>query len=228
MVDYFRWWGHSFVEVSLNNTPFLIDPFMDNNPEPMTRLVKCPASPSDFNDVATIFVTSELFDHLDVPAIEKVAFRNNSLIVGPEHATRQLGVPGQFIESHAVGDAFRLLNLDVSVTDSMNSDSSYPVGFIVRSGGASIFHPGSTKMFRGLNRVNNIDIAFLPIGGRFSMDPVDAVQAAKLIKPQVVVPIQYNTFSKIKQDVDIFVKRMAESAPNIQVVVPKIGERVEF
>jgi len=225
MTDYFRFYGHSFVEVSLGNTPVLFDPYLENSEE---RITPNTLAISDFNDIALIFLTSELSHHLEPDNVDKLAYRNNSLVVGPEPATRLLGIPGQFIESHAVGDSFRLLNLNIDVVEAVNPASSYPVGYVVRSKDRAIYHAGSTKFHRGMERVNDVDIAFLPIGGRTTMDLIDAVRAAKMVRPQVVVPIIYNTHSKIKADAYQFAKMMEKSAPNIEVVIPKLGEKIEF
>ena len=45
-----------------------------------------------------------------------------------------------------------------------------------------------------------IDAAFLPIGDNFTMGPEDALVAAGLLRPRIVVPIHYNTFDVISQD----------------------------
>ncbi|WP_138494578.1 MBL fold metallo-hydrolase [Paenibacillus pinistramenti] len=53
-----------------------------------------------------------------------------------------------------------------------------------------------------------IDVAFLPIGGRFTMGPEDALTAAVWTKARCVVPIHYNTFPPIRQDAAAFVSRL--------------------
>jgi L-ascorbate metabolism protein UlaG (beta-lactamase superfamily) len=45
-----------------------------------------------------------------------------------------------------------------------------------------------------------IDLAILPIGDNFTMGPQDALRAVKLIEPEQVVPIHYDTFEIIRQD----------------------------
>ena len=45
-----------------------------------------------------------------------------------------------------------------------------------------------------------IDLAFIPIGGNYTMDVKDAVKAVDFIKPKKVVPMHYGTFGIIKAD----------------------------
>ena len=45
-----------------------------------------------------------------------------------------------------------------------------------------------------------IDLACLPIGDIYTMDPVDALRAINLLKPKAAMPIHYNTWPPIAQD----------------------------
>ena len=53
-----------------------------------------------------------------------------------------------------------------------------------------------------------IDLAVLPIGDYYTMGPDDAVRAVKLLEPQYVLPIHYNTFPPIVQDADAWADRV--------------------
>ncbi|MBN1160092.1 MAG: MBL fold metallo-hydrolase [Candidatus Diapherotrites archaeon] len=227
-MNYLRYWGHNFIEVNLDGTPFVFDPFMDNNPASEERVQKCPITPGSLNDVAVIFITGEGFDQFDQPNVEALARSNNSLLIAPGQVTEWVDLPANLVYSHGIGDQFNILNLKVDVIESMSAASGYSVGYIVSAGGRKIYHAGNTRSFRQMANMNGIDIAFLPIGGHGVMDVVEAISAAKMIKPQYVVPMHYNTFSNIKADTKKFVEMMEESAPSIQVVVPELGEKIEF
>lgn len=58
----------------------------------------------------------------------------------------------------------------------------------------------------------NIDLALLPIGGNFTMDPADALRAIDLIKPKAVIPMHYDTFPLIKQEPAFFAAECAKKA----------------
>ena len=71
-----------------------------------------------------------------------------------------------------------------------------PVGFIIElENGVKIWHMGDTSLFGDMQLIAQRykpDVVLMPIGGNFTMDPVDAAYAAKeLIKPKIVVPMHY-------------------------------------
>ena len=68
-----------------------------------------------------------------------------------------------------------------------------------------------------------IDIALMCIGGHYTMDRVDAVDAAELVGAKTVIPCHYNTFPPIETDAQAF-KSDVESATQSNVVVLEPGE----
>ena len=99
-----------------------------------------------------------------------------------------------------------------------------PGSFIITmEDGTKIFHAGDTGLFSDLeNVVGKIfkpDIAMVPIGDRFTMDPFQGALASMWINPKVVIPMHYNTFPAIEQDPAIFNNFVKQLNPNIQVVI---------
>ena len=68
-----------------------------------------------------------------------------------------------------------------------------------------------------------IDLAILPIGDNFTMGPADALRAVKLISPNVVIPVHYNTWELIAQDPGRWAERV-EAETNTTCVVISPGE----
>jgi L-ascorbate metabolism protein UlaG (beta-lactamase superfamily) len=60
------------------------------------------------------------------------------------------------------------------------------------------------------------------IGGHYTMDSTDAVEAAKLVGAKTVIPCHYNTFPPIQADAHAF-KSDVESATGSNVVVLEPG-----
>ncbi|MNE98072.1 metal-dependent hydrolase [compost metagenome] len=79
-------------------------------------------------------------------------------------------------------------------------------------GDVTLYHAGDTGLFGDMKWIGerfDIDIAFLPIGGRFTMGPEDALTAAEWIQARCVVPIHYDTFPPIRQDGSAFISALA-------------------
>ncbi len=102
-----------------------------------------------------------------------------------------------------------------------------PVGVILKMGGKTIYHAGDTGIFydmQVIGELNDIDIAILPIGGRFTMDVKEAALAAKWLNPGMVIPMHYNSFKAIEQDPKEFEDQIKKEG-GIECVVIKAGEK---
>jgi L-ascorbate metabolism protein UlaG (beta-lactamase superfamily) len=71
-------------------------------------------------------------------------------------------------------------------------------GFVVElENGRSVYHAGDTAVFGDLRIIgesHHPDVAFLPIGGHYTMGPAGAARAIELLGVSTVVPIHYGTF----------------------------------
>jgi L-ascorbate metabolism protein UlaG (beta-lactamase superfamily) len=106
----------------------------------------------------------------------------------------------------------------------------WPCGFLFYFDGKTVFHPGDTSLtveFELLGRMNDIDVAMLPIGDNFTMGPGDALEAVRMLRPKKVVPMHYNTWDLIAQDADGF-KQDVESRTEAKVVVVPPGGSLEI
>jgi L-ascorbate metabolism protein UlaG (beta-lactamase superfamily) len=63
----------------------------------------------------------------------------------------------------------------------------------------------------------------MPIGGHFTMDRFDAVDAAEFVGAKTVIPCHYNTFPAIETDAQAF-KADVESATSSKVQVLEPGD----
>jgi L-ascorbate metabolism protein UlaG (beta-lactamase superfamily) len=97
---------------------------------------------------------------------------------------------------------------------------------VVSFAGKTIYHLGDTALFSDLalpGRREAIDVALVCIGGHYTMDRFDAVEACKLIGAKQVIPCHYNTFPPIETDAQAF-KADVEAAGAGEVVVLEPGE----
>ncbi len=98
-----------------------------------------------------------------------------------------------------------------------------PSGLLLTIEGKTIYHAGDTALFGDMKmygELNNIDLAFLPIGDNYTMGPEDALIAAKWLNAKLTVPVHYNTFDLLKQDGQLYVDKLTENGLNGKVVQP--------
>lgn len=79
-------------------------------------------------------------------------------------------------------------------------------GFLIEIDNVKIYHAGDTALTYDMKLLEkeNIDFALLPIGGNFTMDIEDSLEALSLIKPKNAIPMHFNTFDIIKANPEEF------------------------
>nr|6HRG_A Chain A, UPF0173 metal-dependent hydrolase Igni_1254 [Ignicoccus hospitalis] len=123
--------------------------------------------------------------------------------------------------------------LGIALTPATHSsyDKGVPTGAIIfKDGKALVYHAGDTGLFAEMQFIGELyapKVALLPIGGHYTMDIEQALLATKLLRPEVVVPMHYNTFPPIRADPNEF-KQKVESAGLAKVRVMEPGETVTF
>lgn len=221
------WLGHAAFLLKAEQK-VLIDPFISGNP-------KAPCSPEELNpDI--IAVTHGHRDHLgDTIEIGK---RTGCRIVSIHEVANYIKSKGVFAEGMNKGGEVNIECVSLTMTEALHSssidasgfrfDGGCPAGFVIGIGGHSIYHAGDTGVFGDMQLIAELyepEVALLPIGGRFTMGIKEAVKAVELIRPQIVVPMHYNTFDVIKQDPEEF-KRAVEAKVDTKVVIMKPGETI--
>lgn len=78
------------------------------------------------------------------------------------------------------------------------------VGYIINLNNKKYYHGGDTDKIPEMASLQNIDIAFLPIGGTYTMNVDEAAEAVKLFNPKKVIPIHYGTIVGTKEDAELF------------------------
>jgi L-ascorbate metabolism protein UlaG (beta-lactamase superfamily) len=217
-----RFLGHSAFELADGNTTVLIDPFLSGNPK---------ASISA-DDVAatTILLTHGHGDHIgDTVAIAK---RTGAPAVAIVEIANELGEEGIDVRDPNMGGTVKFDWGWVKLVPAWHTSTTpkgtanVPAGLLINFQDTIVYHLGDTCVFSDLQLVGKhhpIDIALMCIGGHYTMDRVDAVDAAELVGAKTVIPCHYNTFPPIETDAEAF-KSDVESATRSNVVILDPGQ----
>ncbi len=100
-----------------------------------------------------------------------------------------------------------------------------PCGFVIRMDGACVYHAGDTGLFSDMKLIGSLyhpDVSLLPAGGHYTMGPAEAMMAAEFVGAPLVIPMHYNTFPAIEQDLSEF-KRAIEltTGMNVELLHPR-------
>ena len=210
--------GHAGIKIE-DNLIILIDPWLDDNP---LATIKA----KDIIKADYIIATHNHFDHVnDIPTIAK---NTKATVVSIIETAEDLASKGcEKIIGCNIGGTIKLKGLELIFTNAFHSMSSNPSGVIIFYNNKTIYHAGDTGVFGDMELIGEmypLDLALLPVGGHFTMGLKEAQKAIQLLKPKKIIPIHYNTFDLIKQNVD---KSLVKES-NSQLIILKAGQEIEF
>ncbi len=242
-----QWFGQSaFKVVSPGGRTILIDPFISKNPKtPQTHKDLEKLGPVDL-----ILVTHGHGDH--VGDTVEIAQRTGAKVALNADMGRTFHSVGwlemnqmiRFNKSGPIrpfeGVTITMVHAEhssaLSVKDEASGKESIhnggePAGYVIElENGYTLYHAGDTGVFADMAFIGEYyrpDIALLPIGGHFTMDPAHAAYAARnLLKVRTIVPMHYGTFPPLKGTPEQF--KSALSGADITVLVMDPGEEIEL
>jgi len=218
------WLGHAAFMIVVNGKNLLFDPWIEGNPRSPL------GSYRDIKNVDYILVSHDHRDHgLEDGA--KISGTTGAAFVGVfELANRAKDLGAAKILPGNIGGIIVHKDMEIFLSSAYHScDLGVPCGFVVRTGGTTIYHAGDTSLFRDMELIAdrwNIDLALLPIGSTYTMDPYDAMRAVKLLNPKKVIPMHYNTFPQVEQDPGKFRELVHATCRNCTVIVMEPGVNV--
>ena len=225
MVD-LQYFGHSFFKIAHDNSTILIDPVFDSTKTNFKKKLKIKAKPSDFKDVSLLLITNETPEHFDAGAVEDIARLNNAIVVAHEVALQKLNLPRTLKTPIVSNSEVTLRGVKIKTKTAHYPKSFYPLAYLLECDGKKIYHAGVTALLDNFNEVK-ANVALLPISSR-SMDVVDAVRATKLIKPDMVIPMQYDVFEEKKIDIPDFKRRIEKSVLKTKPILLGMGETIRL
>jgi L-ascorbate metabolism protein UlaG (beta-lactamase superfamily) len=218
-----RYLGHAAFQLTDGPTSIVVDPFLTGNP-------KAAAKPDELEATA-ILLTHGHSDHLGDTV--DIAKRTGAPVVAILELAHELAEEGVEVFDPNLGGTVKFdwgwVKLvpawHTAVTDKGTPHT--PAGLLINVGGTLVYHLGDTCLFSDLQLVarrgDPVDVALVPIGGHYTMDRWDAVEAANLIAARQVIPCHYDTFPLVESDAEAF-KADVEASTSSEVVLLDPGE----
>jgi L-ascorbate metabolism protein UlaG (beta-lactamase superfamily) len=218
------WYGHAAFKIELANKILLIDPMLNQNPN-------SPIKASEITKADAIYVTHDHPDHLG--GAFDICKRTGAIFIAVYELGELAAQNGvQNIARLNVGGSVSVGEVTLNIVQSMHSASKgTPTGVIVQGEGLTIYHAGDTALFgdmRLFGEKYTIDLACIPIGGNFTMDASQAVEAVLMLRPRTVFPMHYGTFPVLAKNTNEFSSIIRSRAPNVRILELKPGESYQL
>ena len=230
------WLGHSAFRVETpNGKRIYVDPFLNGNP-------KCPESEKEPERVDAIFITHGHNDHVgdalelaqkfQCPVVAHVELRDYLQMRGYEPQGAHDPNKGGTVDMD--GYTVTLVHAQHSSSFMAEQEGGYeivytgePCGLVFDFGEVKVYFAGDTNVFGDMALIARLyapDVAVLPIGGHYTMDPKEAAVALELLNVKRCVPCHYGTFPILAGTPE----QLRELAPGVEVIAPEPGGSVEL
>jgi L-ascorbate metabolism protein UlaG (beta-lactamase superfamily) len=196
------YYGQSCFSVTVNGKKLLFDPFITGN-----ELAKG----IDINSIEADYILLSHGHSDHVADTAAIARRTGATIIAAYEVAMWFAAQG--IERYHPMNTGGKWKFDFGTVKCVNAihssalpDGSYggnPMGFIIMNDEQNFYYSGDTALTLDMQLIPlfaEIGFALLPIGDNFTMGMEDAVQAAKMIQTNKVIPVHYDTFGYIKID----------------------------
>lgn len=206
MLDNIEVLYHSSIKINKEKTIY-IDPFkIDKN----------------YNDADIIFITHDHYDHYSEEDIDKVINENTTIIIPEELLTKLLrkGINKNAIITVKPNEKYMVQEIKFGTVPAYNTNKTFHpkendwIGYIITLDGIRYYIAGDTDITEE-NRKVKCDVAFVPVGGTYTMDFKEAAQLINEIQPKIAVPIHYGSIVGTEQDATDFIKLLHTSIKGI-------------
>lgn len=201
---------HSSIRINKEKTIY-IDPFkIDRN----------------YNDADIIFVTHDHYDHYSEEDIDKVINENTVIVIPEELLTKVLKkeINKEAIVTVEPNKKYMVQGIKFETVPAYNINKTFHpkendwVGYVIELNDVKYYIAGDTDITEENKKVK-CDVAFVPVGGTYTMDFKEAAQLVNQIQPKVAVPIHYGSVVGTKQDAEEFIKLLHTNVKGVILMI---------
>lgn len=167
----------------------------------------------NYNDADIIFITHDHYDHYSEEDIDKIK-KENTIIIVPEKLLTKLlnkGFKKDYIITVKPKKQYIVEGIKFETIPAYNINKEFHpkenkwIGYIIELNGIKYYIAGDTDITEENKKVR-CDVAFVPVGGTYTMNFKEASSLVNKIKPKMAIPIHYGSIVGTKQDAINFLK----------------------
>ncbi len=210
-----KWLGNSGFLIK-NHKTIYIDPY--NIPEGMEK-------------ADLILLTHSHYDHCSIVDMNKIIKKGTKIILPADCQSKitKFNVPID-IEVVESGRELSFGGINICAIPAYNIDKPFHrkedgwLGYLIKMNGLVLYHAGDTDMIPEMQKLTGYKqedkkfVALLPIGGRFTMSVEEALDAVRLIKPSLAIPMHYGSVAGTVSDAQEFVDFCKEEGIDAKIL----------
>ena len=193
---------HSSIRIAKDKIIY-IDPFKITN---------------EYNDADIIFCTHSHYDHFSEEDINKVKKDDTKLVLTLDclEKAKNLGFDQKNIVLVKPNEKYKVSGINFETVPAYNLEKDFHkqesnwVGYLLEINDITYYIAGDTDLIPEVKSVN-CDVAFLPVGGTYTMNAKEAAELANIIEPQIAIPIHYGSIVGTMKDAETFKNELKEN-----------------
>ena len=167
----------------------------------------------NYNDADIVFITHDHYDHYSEEDIDEVINENTIIIIPEELLTKLLrkGINKNAIITVEPNEKYMVQGIKFETIPAYNTNKTFHpkkngwVGYIIIINGIRYYIAGDTDITEENKKVK-CDVAFVPVGGTYTMNFKEAANLINEIKPKIAIPIHYGSVVGTEQDAIDFIR----------------------
>ena len=200
MLDNIQVLYHSSIKINREKVIY-IDPFKIDN---------------DYHDADIVFITHSHFDHYSEEDIDRIIKEETKLIVTEDLEKKALEkVKKENVICVEPEKNYFVNGINFETIPAYNTNKQFHpksnnwVGYVIELNGVKYYFAGDTDITEENKKVK-CDVAFVPVGGTYTMTAKEAAELVNIIKPKIAVPIHYGSVVGTTKDAEDFVISLNE------------------
>lgn len=168
-----------------------------------------------YNDADIILITHSHYDHFSEEDIENVRKADTKIVITDDlyERAKNIGFKDENIIVMRPYDKHTIADIEIETIPAYNTNKDFHpkennwVGYLLNINNTVYYVAGDTDITEE-NKTVKCDVAFVPVGGTYTMTSDEAVELVNTIKPKFAVPIHYGEIVGSKEDAMNFVEHL--------------------
>ena len=210
-----KWLGHAGFLI-VNSKVIYIDPYNIAEGLPKADL---------------ILITHSHYDHCSFEDMKKIVKEGTKIIMPADCSSKVTRFDvGVRMEIVSPGDELDFGSVKLFIVPAYNVDKHFHpkdgewLGYLIKMTNVLIYHAGDTDVIPEMQKLTGHKqggkrfVALLPIGGRFTMSAEEAIEAVKILKPTIAIPMHYGSVVGSDDDAQEFKELCEEEGFDCEIL----------